>query len=343
MVGLICVILASSSARTSQNSRFYLDRVFTDRVRVSYVKTITCGDAKSGEVRILAPIPPDIETQKLRSFSIKSLDNVTTEIPLIGDNNDRSRKYFGLKFDLSEELAQRPLRFQITYVLDLYKSQISRGKGKTPSASPDPDSLKSTPTIDFTAKGFQNYLQQRQLTKNASESNLDFAYRAFTSLSADLARRTVDTSPQEPVSNWKASYLVTPQCKDGGCGMCAIQLVAILRANGIASRLEAGRWALDDVPGYGQFHVRTSFYDPALGWVPVDPTFGKLAVRKGQSPDQHFGGTDGNFVTMHLNTDVSPVDTPFGMPIHQFEVVSYKGPGPFQPKITETWKVSPIR
>ena len=124
--------------------------------------------------------------------------------------------------------------------------------------------------------------------------------------------------------------------------MCAIQLVAVLRANGVPARLEAGRWALDEVPGYGQYHVRASFYDQTVGWVPADPTFGMSAVRRRQSPVRTFGGTEGNFITLHLNTDVSPVGTSFGMPIHQFEVMAYKGTEQFRPKISELWKVSQI-
>jgi hypothetical protein len=114
--------------------------------------------------------------------------------------------------------------------------------------------------------------------------------------------------------------------------------VAWTRAN------DPRNWAKNNEGTYGQFHVRVDFIDAAVGgWVPVDPTFSLIAARDGKDPDINFGANNGDFITMHLNSEVSPEGSNFEMPLHQFDVLAFRGNGPFRPKITETWTVSGAR
>lgn len=345
MVALLPVATLVLGAREPRVTDYRVERRPVQRVQATLAKTITVSDAASGFLKVYALVPPTTETQRLVSCSIVCREVPQAPVSEAKDRLTTDKKYRFVRVPLNPATVGRPLHFDIVYVVDLYATTLTPGRDPRLGeiSKPTIEDLRATKTVDFKAAPYQQYLNTLGLNKKTGEGVTDFAYRAFHTLSDDLAHRVrVDGGPDIGSDHWNASYLCEQHDKNMSCGLCAIQLAAVLRANGVPSRVLVGRWALDQQGDYGQFHVRADFYDPLIGWVPVDPTFGFMGRQKGENIDRHFGGTDGNFITMHLNTEVAPEGTNFYMPIHQFEIVGYDGRDRFTPKIAETWSVKKL-
>lgn len=328
-----------------QSEAYRVASIRARRVTAVLAKTITMDETSNGYLLAYALIPPDTETQRLVTCSISCREAPGLMMAKVKDKNDPQRQYSEIEIPLTEQSRGRPFHVDITYVLDLYQVGLQRGKlASAQIVGPAKVDSLATTTVDYKDAAFQRYLSDNDLRRRPKESSLFFAYRAFRTLSADLAGRTRPDALDVAPENWKASYLCRPDMRNPGCGMCSIQLAAILRANDIPARLLVGRWAKNTEGAYGQFHVRLDFFDPAVGgWVPLDPTFGMMAVRDGKDPDVNFGANNGDFIAMHLNSDVPPEGSNFQMPLHQFEILGYRGKDPFRPKITETWTVGVSR
>ena len=64
----------------------------------------------------------------------------------------------------------------------------------------------------------------------------------------------------------------------GDCGQQTLLLMTLLRLNGIPTRWQSG-WVYSDGE-YDNMHDWAQIYLPPYGWVPMDVTFGRLAVRR---------------------------------------------------------------
>jgi len=119
--------------------------------------------------------------------------------------------------------------------------------------------------------------------------------------------------------------------------------VAILRANGIPARTLWGRWAKTQEGDYGQFHVKSEFFDKTIGWVPVDVT--GAMTSKNTDKDDFFGRDEGDFITMHVDTDLNFNSIHFGkkdLGWRQGAAFWVKGAGTLDGHtFTETWTVNP--
>ncbi len=367
LIGALALVVLAGPAvglQTPQPNAYRVVSQLARRVKAVLAKTITLDETVSGTMLVYALIPPDTETQRLVSCTVACREAPGLAMATAKDKNNPQRQYRLIDIPVTETTRGRPFHVDITYVVELYRVGLlptsgedipiprrnnarahQRGKRTSaPSAVPAAADGAATKALDYKDPLFQAFLGANDLRRRARENNLFFAYRAFRSLSADLAKRTRPDAPAVDPANWKASYLCRRDVRDAACGLCSIQLAAILRANGIPARLLVGRWAKNNEGTYGQFHVRVDFFDAAVGgWVPIDPTFGLLAVRDGNDPDINFGANNGDFITMHLNSEVSPEGSNFEMPLHQFEVLAFRGNGPFRPEITESWMVSDAR
>jgi hypothetical protein len=78
--------------------------------------------------------------------------------------------------------------------------------------------------------------------------------------------------------------------------------VAALRANEVPARTLWGRWAKPQEGDYGQWHVKAEFFAEGIGWVPVEMA-GALAW-SGVDLDDLFGRDEGDFITLHIDTDL---------------------------------------
>ena len=334
---------------------------FCQRVKAVLSATMTSsGGATGGFLKCYAIVPPDTETQKLVSCSIRCRELPELRQEDVLDKRDSSRKYKLIQFRLQTDPAvSGALHFDITYEMDLFRlSTVKSSSGAVPvaplSEGEEKSSLESSPTIDFENLNFQSYLDRNNLRRGSKESNLEFAYRAYQLINKELAARTV---PNRPIGteNLKASKVCQPTAKDDGCGVCSILFTATMRANKVPSRLLVGRLAKDsDGSGYGQWHVRSDFFDPKLGWDVVDQTFGLIQTRLlGGNPNLDFGNNNGDYITFHKNSDlviegaIPKSQAPYlSIAMHQFQITAYDGDNwpSYQPRFdVETWRVTRTR
>lgn len=325
--------------------KFIVVSTFSQRVKAVLSGTVVSAATTSGTLKCYALVPPTIETQKLVSCSIQCRDFPEIQAVPAKDALSPDKKYIVINIPLRADTLSRPLAIDITYIVDLYKVSLrpnANGLEVPNVPSPENTDLQATKTIDYDNPKFKAFLRANDLVKKQGETSLDFAYRAYAKLNEDLASRVRSDAPGVDPKDWKASILCQPDSHNGGCGFCSIQFAAVLRANGVPSRLMTGRWAKNTEGDYGQFHVRNDFYEPSVGWIPIDQTFGFFAKRDGANPNINFGANNADFLTMHLNSEVSPEGSGFYMPLHQFGIVAYNGNSPYNPSGKEIWTVTRI-
>lgn len=173
--------------------------------------------------------------------------------------------------------------------------------------------LHATEGQDFDAPQFKAYLNRNGLQRRPSESEFDFAFRAFRFLGEHLVYDSEDRD--------KCSSHV---CRSGGsdCGGLANIFVATMRANGIPAINLPGRWAASGGPkDHDQCHVKSAFFDPHLGWVKVDQN-GAVAQHK---KDKEIGFQ--NFATGGANFLTFSTIHPPHLDLERFGEVSLNGIG----------------
>lgn len=342
-MGFTSLVNGANLPSLDTSKPFHIEAAFHQRVQVDYSTTVSCPETKGGILNEYAPVPPDTETQKTVSCHISCREIPHLYERQVPDENDSTRFYKMIQVPMANTLINHPFHIDITYIIDLYDVKLGEGVKQSDVTTDQPTYLdtRATKSIDYQNPAFQSYLRDFGLIKTNGESNIAFAYRAFRILCADLATRCKNDAAT--VGSPPSSYLCQRTMHNGGCGYCASQYVAILRANGVPARMLAGRWAKNGEPNYGQWHVRTDFFDPTIGWLPVDASFGFSEYRDAKNFNEQFLNCNrGDFITMHLNTEVHPQGSNFEMPIQQFGVCKYDGAYPFRPQYTESWIVKKL-
>ncbi len=170
--------------------------------------------------------------------------------------------------------------------------------------------LASGHQFDFNTPRFKAWLTENQLRREPAENEVDFARKAFLAVRHGFTHYEGADVP----------HLASKVCELGKsdfAGLTAV-FVAALRANGIPTRVLAGRMVLmNGKPTKATWpHARTEFYVTGLGWVPADPAG---AIRSGRKTEglEFFGNDNAEFLTHHLDTDII-LDTYFGTKTHEW-------------------------
>ncbi len=170
--------------------------------------------------------------------------------------------------------------------------------------------LSSGHQFDFNSPRFKAWLVENKLRREPSESEIDFARKAFLAVRHGFTHDEGDD----------VEHMASKVCELGKsdyAGLTAV-FVAALRANGIPTRVLAGRMVLyGGKPSKGAWpHARTEFYANGLGWVPADPAG---AIRSGRKTEglEFFGNDSAELLTHHVDTDIV-VDTYFGSKTHEW-------------------------
>jgi hypothetical protein len=234
--------------------------------------------------------------------------------------------------DLSEEArpilyAQIPavgqqwrsnIKTKVEYEATLIERRLERKEADAPAPPPvaplDAKTRKiltaSSHQFDYNEPRFKNWLDEQKLRRKPDESEIDFARKAF------LAVRKGFKHYEGADVEHLASKVIEAEQSDYA-GLTAV-FVAALRANGIATRVLAGRMILfNGKPTNGAWpHARTEFFANSIGWIPADPAG---AIRSGRKTEglEYFGNDSAEFLTMHLGTDIV-VDTYFGPKTHEW-------------------------
>jgi transglutaminase-like putative cysteine protease len=195
---------------------------------------------------------------------------------------------------------------------------------------------------DFRSTAVQKWVKQEGLLREKGEADLDLARRVFLALRAKYKYRG-------PTS-FKASETCAKEASD--CGGLSVLFASVLRANGVPARTLWGRWAesadptvkLEGEPYY-QTHVKAEFFVKGVGWVPVDLSSAIMHDRS-QEGLAYFGQDAGDFLTLHVDTDLEVRAGPFG----RKTVVGLQNPAWWvvgdgavdNPKTTQDWKVETL-
>jgi len=271
---------------------------------------------------IVAPLPPEMASQKLDDFQF-FVGETTTNGERGTELSDLGRPIWTSRVEAAEPNLASSIDFRLQYDLTLRKCRLVEGpptEAPPPLESREKDHfLRSTPTTDWKSEPVQKWLSLRRLTRKTGESDLAFAYRAFHAVAAK-------TKYESPTGDRRPSAV----CQSGrsDCGGLSLLLVAALRANGIPARTLWGRWAKSQEGDYGQWHVKAEFFADGVGWVPVEVA-GAVALPNIEV-DNLFGWEEGNFITLHYDTDLLVETFQFGkQPIGWRQGVLYWvfGPG----------------
>ena len=201
------------------------------------------------------------------------------------------------------------LTIRVEYEATLLAHRLERRKPGTPAPRVAPlnardrrAALVEGHQFDFRSPAFQGWLDEHQLRRGPDEEEVDFARRVFVEIKKRF--HFVYSNQMDRL----ASHVCEASRSD--VGGLAIVFVSALRANGIPARLLSGRWARASEPGHNaadEPHVKAEFFATGVGWVPAD--IGS-AVHSEKPPDglDHFGRDNGDFLTLHIDTDLE-IDT----------------------------------
>lgn len=249
----------------------------------------------------------------------------------------------------SQEL-RRGITFAVHIEANLIARRlVSRENGKSVSTAKELTALerrlalRPTRQFDYSSQSLRGWIADHKLVRAPAEGEVDFARRVFQAIVKGYEYEYLGDN-----QNRSASHVCRERKSDCG-GLCAL-FVTILRSQGIPARILAGRWATSAKPGermgqvpYFQEHVKAEFFAQGLGWVPVDLSSALLHDRSAERLT-YFGNDPGDFLTMHLDTDVSFDTLYFGtktMPLLQKASYWAAGSGNFDGVVTqEDWKVS---
>ena len=210
-----------------------------------------------------------------------------------------------------------------------------------PTLSPDERrwALASGGQFDFNSDDFRQWLDDQGLRRNPDEGEVDFARRVFLAIKRGFTYAFADSMDRQ------ASHV----CRAGksDCGGLSVLFVSALRANRVPARVLVGRWAESStlVAGkvFDQQHAKVEFFAEGVGWVPADLS---SALLHDKSPEglTYFGNDEGDFLVMHLDTNLVCDTIHFGRKtVAWLQAPSYwvNASGSFENAVTrERWSVT---
>jgi len=276
------------------------------QVEATYSLALEGPNLNAQEWILFGAVPPQMTRQKVQSHFDPRAERVD-------DLAGSPQKIFRARVPANVDSLKKSVSAKLIVQAQLYATKlVPKGKG-IKSPRPEPLStenrnhfLRDTTQLNFTHADFQAWKERHRLTRGETESQVDFARRVFLHIRSSLTYEYHNQMDRQ----------VTFVCKHGksDCGGLSNLWVATLRSEGIAARLVVGRWATSATPGekvgevaFYQQHAKAEFYADGIGWVPVDVASGILHDRSKQGL-QFFGNDEGDFVTLHFDSDLK-VDT----------------------------------
>lgn len=201
-------------------------------------------------------------------------------------------------------LLKTQVAAKAVYHLTVAGRQLNPGAAKTKvdplSESDRKIYTAASETIDFQSPSFQSWLKKKGLLRQAGERDIDFAWRTFSAIRRQFNYQYVESQDRH------ASVICQQQSSD--CGGLSWLLVSTLRANGIPARSLVGRWQkTNNNPDsaenmFGECHVKSEFFAENVGWIPME--ISGAVSSPGVDQLQFFGRFAGDFITLHLDTDL---------------------------------------
>jgi hypothetical protein len=257
----------------------------TGRHRIVLTYDYVCDGGDSGKFYL--PIPPNTGCQTIESFHSNWSGETITN-----DNSPAQHLIAG------RVPSGGRVHWHVKIVGTFTTHELVEGTaGALPSNPPRTDLFEGTSeSLDWKSDAFQDWLDGRRLRRHADESAMTYARRLYDY----LVEHGEYTYP--PEGGWIASRAARYLSTD--CGGFSLVFVAGCRANHIPARLLVGQWLKtaaggDELAGR-QAHVIAEFYDPLIGWIPVDLSSALMHVG---GRDDYFGREPGYFFAWHFDTD----------------------------------------
>ncbi len=284
------------------NPRLHVARVESQRILGTLTAKTTTPSMKVDTWVFITPEPPNLDGQQ--RIEVKpSLPSET-----IRDRSPQQQPLLRSRVAVNSSDQQSSLSYSCQLTVQLYSRTLKpRGQRSPPAAELSQRErdhyLRPDQTFDYTTASFKTWKEQHQLRRTRRESEMDFAHRVF---------RTMTNSYEymyDPKQDRTASRLCQTNRTD--CGGLSILFATVLRSEAIPARILVGRWAksakTETTAGEkrdDKFHVIAEFYAKGIGWIPVD---GSSAVLHDPTPQklEFFGNQAGNFVTLHIDTDLT--------------------------------------
>lgn len=257
---------------------------------------------KAKEWVLFVAQPPELPGQTSVSVKVEPVEKAK----VVQEASPQRRSIVMLTIPAGDKFRasfQVKAKYQAT-LLERHLTPLGPGSKATPvealTEAQEKAALATSATADYEADYFQRWLDAQKLRRGKQESDLDFARRAFQVVTKSF------TYSYDPNQDRRVSKLCSAKGTD--CGGMAVLFVSTLRGNRLPARVLSGRWAesakADEKVGgftYYQTHVKAEFYVKGIGWVPVDPASTALGDKGGL---RFFGHDAGNFLTMHVDTDL---------------------------------------
>ncbi|HEX3314152.1 MAG TPA: transglutaminase-like domain-containing protein [Gemmataceae bacterium] len=321
------IALAPSDIWTS---RFRIEAKPAQRVKAEMTTVIAYPKAKVDAWFLFAPKVPNLPGQH---------DVQTTFVPratLVHDLGVLHRPLLVAKVTDGSKEVRSVLTIEAT-LLSRHLMPLRAGK-KGPEvkdlSSEEADFYtRSSPLLDYKSKTFKSWMAGAQLKREAGESEMNFARRAFVHI------KHHDTY-EYPTSQHSASQVCTAGKSD--CGGMSCQFAALMRSQKVPARLIAGRWAESEKGKDTKVHVKAEFFCAGVGWVPVDCS---VAVGDKKGPDfAFFGNEGGDFLAFAADQDFEVETHVSGkqhIDIFQGIVHWWRGNGPStNSRFEERWTVT---
>lgn len=304
--------LASAPPQAEANRKHALEIKPAKSISAVYTFKVYSPNLTANQWSIFTPRPPVLSGQRILQFESNPEGDITIDQSPLKQPILRVRQF------VRTTDQQKSAALSVRIDANLYSRRlIPRKPGSPPDAVaklPDPDRalfLRPSAHFNFQSDEVVRWMLGHGLTCKPGEEEIDYARRTF----------------QFIVRNFQYEYLgeqnrsASNVCMAGksDCGGLAVLFCSVMRSQGIPARTLAGRWAVSAKPGdkigsvtYHQEHVKAEFFARNVGWVPVDLSSAVLHDKSAEKLE-YFGNDNGDFLTLHLDSDLRLDTGAFGV------------------------------
>jgi transglutaminase-like putative cysteine protease len=329
-----------------RNQNYVLEIKPSRSISTRYTYKVHSPNLKASEWTLFTPRPPVLSSQRILQFESTPRGEITADQSPLKQSILRVRN----PVRTTDQLQSTAISVRID--ADLYSRRlILRNEIKAPDAISkltDPDRalfLRTSPHFNYQSAEVIRWMNEHDLQRKPDEGEIDFARRVFQFIARNFGYEYLGNQ------NRCASNVCTVGKSD--CGGLAVLFCTVLRSQAIPARTLAGRWAVSDKPDdrigkiiYHQEHVKAEFFAQGVGWVPADVSSAVLHD-KSSGKLAHFGNDQGDFLTLHLDSDLRLDTGAFGvrpMTLLQRPCYWVTGRGSTDHAVVgESWTVTPIR
>jgi hypothetical protein len=169
---------------TTRKSAFHIESKFIQRVSATLTTSVVSPQTQDGELRVYAPIPPELPSQKIQQYSLRCLQYPALLSEQVTDLKNPYQQYLRLTIPIDGQTLSQKCTVEVNYIVDLYQVQLVRGAGKQESNGTQA-SLDLTPFTEdsllanFKDAHFQAWIHEKGLWKTTNESNWNLGIERF--------------------------------------------------------------------------------------------------------------------------------------------------------------------